>query len=142
MTMETAKFTYGVPTVERIRCAALTSDGLPCEAPAKNDTDPPRCWFHDERPEAVAGRDISRRAGGRRRAYLKVVGEGEVDVTTVQGLQRQLTEVIENLRLQDNSSSTASAITAAVRAAGDLLTANVLEARFNEIEELIKEQSG
>jgi len=137
--MET-KLEYCV-TSDAERCTGTTADGAPCLAWAKKGTNPPVCWFHDARPQEVEARDIARRQGGRKTAYKKVLIEGPVDVATIQGLQRQLAEVLENLRLMDSTPQVCGQITQAVRAAGDLLTANVLEARFLEIEELIKEQS-
>lgn len=118
------------PETQRRQCQGMKIDGSPCGAPPITGQD--RCWFHQEGPEAVELRDLARRQGGRRRAYSKQV-DGEADVTTLGGLQKLLTEVVENLRCQDATPSVCAQITAAVKAAESLIVSGELEAEIDAL---------
>lgn len=116
-------------------CVFIKDDGQRCEAFHQKNSE--YCVFHD--PKKEDQRKEARSQGGRKRSYEKIVltETGEL-IDTPEKVLLGLSEVIANLKQQDNTTNTARALIDGYRAIMEVLSGVELEQKIAEIEEKLK----
>lgn len=117
------------------RCAYIKTIGGRCDAYAQKNSE--FCVFHD--PEKEDQRAEAKSHGGRKPTFqISLTAEDGEIIDTPEKVLHGLSEVIANLKLQDNSTATARGLVDTYRAVLECLEYTTLKDRLDDLEEKLK----